>query len=153
MILVDSNLLVAALVAQHPHHAESSAVLLAADPAATLLATHSLAEAFAVLTRRNLPFRLAGAQAWMQLELFAARFLVVSLTAAQTLDAIRRFSRLGNGPRLYDYLIGATAEAHGADTIVTWNTRDFDGLFPGLRIVTPAGWLAPLPQTPPPMPR
>lgn len=138
MILFDSNVLVAALVEQHPHHDASAAVLLEADPAATLIAAHSLAEAWAVLTRRSLPFRFDGPPAWEQLNRVAERFAVVTLSSVQAVDAIRRFSALGTGPRLYDYLIGVTGETYGARTIVTWNTRDFDGLFPALRIATPA---------------
>lgn len=137
MILFDTNVLVAALVTTHPHHQASTAALLPADPGQTLVAAHSLAECYGVLTRRNLPFRMDGPGAWLQLQRLSQRFAVVALTAAEQIDAIRRFSSLGSGPRVYDFLIGATAEAHGAGTLVTWNSRDFDGLFPALRILTP----------------
>lgn len=68
---------------------------------------------------------------------FASELTTVVMTAPQTLDAIRRFGALGIGPRLYDYLIGATGEAYGARTIVTWNTRHFTPLFPQLTVITP----------------
>jgi predicted nucleic acid-binding protein len=138
LILFDSNVLVAATVLQHPHHQDSSAVLLDADPAKSLLAAHSLAEAYSVLTRPSLPFRLSSPEAWTQLQIIAERFKIVTLNAVQSVDAMRQFSEIGVGPRLYDYLIAATGAAHGAKTIVTWNTRDFEGLFPAIRIVTPA---------------
>lgn len=144
MKLLDSNVLIASLVDTHPHNEPSTRLLLDSDPATIVFAAHTLAETWSILTRRNMPFRLSGAEAWTQLEAVTSRFAVVALTATQSLDAIRRFSALGTGPRLYDYLIGATGEAHGADTIVTWNTRDFDGLFPALRIITPEG-LVPTP--------
>lgn len=147
MIGIDSNMLVAALVDTHPHHETSAKFLVAADTAKHLIAAHSIAETYAVLTRRTLPFHLNGAVAMGQIEPVAARFTIVSLTAVQTLDAVRRFSRLGAGPRLYDFLIGAAGEAHGVDTIVTWNTRVFEGLFPALRIVTPEAFLPPPPPS------
>lgn len=149
MILLDSNVLIGLLFEAHPHYGESRALVDALPKQSALVAAHSLAETYSTITRPNRPYRLPGGAAWAIIDNLAEDFLIVVLDTAQHLDAIRRFSRLGTGPRLYDYLIGATAEAHGADTIVTWNTRDFDGLFPGLRIVTPAGFLS----TPPPMPR
>ena len=138
MILLDSNVLIGALFEAHPHFPQSRALVDALPRRSALVAAHSLAEVYSTITRPNRPYQLPGDDAWFMIQSLAQDFAIVMLGVAQHLDAIRRFSRLGTGPRLYDYLIGATAEAHGADTIVTWNTRDFDGLFLGLRIVTPA---------------
>jgi len=138
LILLDSNVLIAALVVTHPHHEDSFAVLERATVATMMVAAHNLAETYSVVTRATLPYKVSGATAAQAIDRMAGRLTIAILSAAQTLDAIRRFGAIGTGPRLYDYLIGATAEAHGADTIVTWNSRDFDGLFPALRIVTPA---------------
>ena len=137
MILLDSNVLIAALVAGHEHHEVSRLICDAARPMKTMVAAHSLAEVYSNLTRGNRPYRLPGASAWSAIATMSEDMTVVGLTVAQQSDAIRRFSALGSGPRVYDFLIGATAEANRADTIATWNTRDFDGLFPALRIVTP----------------
>lgn len=105
----------------------------------TAVALHSVSETYATITRINRPFRMTGPAAMSAISALIADIRVVTMTDAQTIDAIRRFSSLGgSGPRLYDYLIGATGEANGADIIATWNTRDFDGLFPTLRIATPA---------------
>lgn len=142
MIYVDSNVIVAALAESHRHNQASALFLSATNPKKTVVPAHCIAETYGVLTRRNLPFSVSGDVAISLIEPFAERFLVFSLTAFQTLDAIRRFSTLGTGPRLYDYLIGATGETFGAHTIVTWNTRDFTGLFPALRIATPTEILA-----------
>lgn len=137
MILIDSNVLVATLVGDHKHNGPSTEMVISSDPLKTVLAAHTIAETYAVLTRPKLSFRMTAQEAWSQIEPIAKRFRVAALTPPQTLDAIRRFSALGTGPRLYDFLIGVTGETYGAHTIVTWNTRDFAGLFPQLRIVTP----------------
>lgn len=145
MILLDSNVLVAALVESHPHHEASNILVDAATAVTTMVAAHSLAEVYSTLTRSNRPYRVAGAVASSVIETLAESLTVAALSVPQTRYAIRRFAALGIGPRIYDFLIGTTAETFGADTIVTWNTRDFDGLFPALRIVTPAALLPTLP--------
>lgn len=142
MILFDSNVLIAALFDAHPHNRASASVLNATPPALMMFAAHSIAESFSNLTRMNRPFQLTGPKAALAIDTLTSNAQIVALSAAQTLDAIRRYSAIGTGPRLYDFLIGATGEAFGADTIATWNVRDFDGLFPGLRVVTPAELMA-----------
>jgi len=137
LILLDTNVLVAALWAGHPNHAASIAVAGAAEARTTMISVHSVSETYATMTRINRPFRMSGIAAMAAIATLTTDIRVVALGGAQTIDTIRRFSALGTGPRLYDYLIGAAGEAHGADTIVTWNVRDFDGLFPAMRIVTP----------------
>lgn len=145
MILVDTNVIVATLIVEHLHHRPSVTFIAAVDPGQTVIAAHSFAEAYSTLTRPALGFNLDPARARDALDRVAGQFAVVALSAQQTLDAIRRFSAIGIGPRLYDYLIGATGIRYGADTIVTWNTRHFAGMFPQLRVVTPVEALPPPP--------
>ena len=139
MILVDTNVVVAALVRQHVHHEASAAYLASIDRPQTLFAAHSLAEAYSSLTRHggHAPFRMTGDDAWQALSSIEAHVTVISLTPAQHVDAVRRFSDIGIGPRLYDYLIGRAGEIHGAETIVTWNAGHFRALFPHLAVRTP----------------
>ena len=138
MILLNSNVLIAALIETHPHHDEPNAVAEAATLQSTLVAAHGLAETYSTITRLNLPYRVSGAVAAGIIERRAERMTITALTAPQTINALRRFGALGTGPRLYDFLIGVTGETYGVDTIMTWIIRDFDGLFPSLRVTTPA---------------
>jgi len=147
LILFDSNILVAALFEGHPHYSASVGLVAAATIDSTMIAAHSLAETYSTMTRHNRPYRLSGPDAAAAIDIVAAGSRIVSLSPGQTVDAVRKFSAIGIGPRLYDYLIAATAEAFGASTIVTWNTRDFDGLFPALRVVTPEAFSPPSPPT------
>ena len=137
MILVDTNVWVAALVKEHVHYARSIAFLENQSPERLLTAAHSLAECYSTLTRTNGQYALDRAIAGNLIAGIAARAPVVAMSALQTIDAVRRFSALGTGPRLYDYLIGAVGELYGATTVVTWNVRDFAPLFPAMRVVTP----------------
>ena len=144
MILIDSNVCIAAVIETHVHHEASFGLLQSFRRGTAIIAAHSLAECYSTLTRGGAPYRWTGARADAAIEVVLGELAVVALTAAQTRDAIRRFSAIGTGPQIYDYLIGATGEAHGARTIVTWNTRHFAPLFPHLAIVTPDACPPPL---------
>jgi predicted nucleic acid-binding protein len=120
LILVDTNVFVAASIVEHVHHSPSQQFLNATPAAQTLVAAHSLAECYSTLTKARGPAEADPVEVTVAVNAYAAAFRIVSLNSAQTVDAIRRFAALGGvGPRLYDLLIGATGEAFGADTIVT----------------------------------
>ena len=139
--LLDSNVVIAALVEKHEHHALSFGVLRDSDPGALAVAAHSYAEAYGILTRKSdhANFGFTAPEAWAALERVRTVTSLVGLTADQTLDAVRDFARSGGvGARLYDKLIGEAALIHAIPAIVTWNSRHMRGLFPGLRVVTPA---------------
>lgn len=144
MILVDSNVLVAAIAEEHQHNVASIRFLSSTDRLRLLIAAHSLSETYSTLTRNSGPFAFDPVLAQQAVADLHRHVRVVQFqTAGQTTDVIRRFAMLGGvGPRLYDYLIGATGEAFGADTIVTWNVRHFVPLFPHLRVATPAELVA-----------
>lgn len=137
--LVDSNVIIAALVEAHEHHAPSLALFAEGMPRLAVSA-HSHAETYATLTRRgdHARFRFTAEEAWSALESVAAVTDLIGLTPAQGFAAIGAFARQGGiGARLYDRLIGEAALAHGLPAIVTWNTGHMRGLFPALTVVTP----------------
>ena len=139
MILVDSNVLIATSAVTHIHHIPSRAFLFSYAPVDLAVTAASLCEVYNNLTRPPPRFNFPPIVAQAQVDDIAQRLRVVALEPTAVIATIRRFALLGGtGPRLYDYLIGATGEAFGADTIVTWNVRHFDRLFSHLRIITPA---------------
>ena len=91
-----------------------------------MLSSHSLAEAYAVLTRLPAPHRLRSADAIALLESNWQETPIVHLTADETWRTLRRAQRRGAiGGRTCDMLIAASALKAGAATIVTWNARRF----------------------------
>ncbi len=91
-----------------------------------MLAAHSLAEAYAVLTRLPAPNRLRSEDAIALLEANWRETPVVHLTAAETWRALRRAQRRGViGGQTYDMLIAACARKAGTATIITWKVRHF----------------------------
>jgi predicted nucleic acid-binding protein len=142
--LLDSNVIIAALVEAHEHHGPSLALFEGKDPTPLAVAAHSYAECYATLTRRgeHSPFRLSAEEAWAALESVAALTTLIGLTPAQSFSAVRTFAQeRGIGARLYDRLIGEAALVHGLPTIVTWNVGHMRSLFPSLEIATPADFI------------
>ena len=142
--LIDSNVMIAALAADHQHHAPS-ADLFDTGRALTLgIAAHSFAEAYSTLTRRGprAPFRFTAEEAWAALESIRAVTQLIGLTPAQSFETVRSYAASGGtGARLYDRMIGETAVAHGVGCIVTWNIGHMRGLFPTLDVQTPGDFV------------
>lgn len=137
-VLLDTSILVAALVEAHARHAQAFPWLQRTRDAdfQGLIATHSIAETYAVLTSLPLSPRIAPSAAWALLELSVLPYVqTVDLAAADVRQAVECLSRHGlAGGVVYDALIAAAAiEAH-AECIVTLNAGDF-------RRVVPAGTL------------
>lgn len=141
LVLVDSNVIVAAVAEAHEHHAASLA-LFENDLEATLaVAAHSYAEAYTTLTRRgeHAPFKWPSEEAWAALESVAAITRLVGLTPTQNFEAVRDFATTGHiGARIYDYLIAKAAKTAGAAILITWNVKHFDGLIEGLEVKAPS---------------
>ena len=138
--LLDSNVVIASVVADHEHHSSSVALLNDFAPRSFAVAAHSYSEAYSGLTRtsRGALFEFDPADALAALESVAAQCVLVGLTHGQTFDAIRNFASAGGtGPRLYDKLIGEAAVVNGIDCVVTWNVSHFTSLFPRLTIDDP----------------
>jgi predicted nucleic acid-binding protein len=139
-LLLDSNVVVAIVAEAHEHHAPSLDLLIGEAPAGLAVCAHSYAESYSTLTRlgEHAPFRFTPEEAWAALESVRAATSLVGLTAAQTFDAIRSYAQSGGvGARLYDRLIGEVAVVHDMTTIVTWNVRHMQNLFPSLTVSTP----------------
>ncbi len=139
--LLDSNVLVAAVVSTHDDNEPSAALLATASPGRFALAAHSFAEAFVTLTKQGpwAAFNWTARDALIGLEYVLPRLTVVGLSPAQTADAVRRYAQAGLiGARVYDHLIGSVAVHHAIPRIITLNLRHMRSLFPALDVVEPA---------------
>lgn len=142
--LIDSNIIVAALVEDHEHHGPSAAILIDTTWRWSV-AGHSYAEAYVTLTRAGgrLRYQWSPERVRAALDRIGEITDLVGLSPAQTRDAIRGFAQLGGtGASVYDWLIGRAAKQAGCKGIVTWNVRHFAPLFPDLRVQTPSDLLA-----------
>lgn len=104
-----------------------------------MLAAHSLAETYSVLTRLPAPHRLRANDALAAVEANWSAAPVVHLTGSETWAALTEAVRLGAvGGQTYDTLIARTALKARAETILTWNVRDFAPFSTRIRIDAPA---------------
>lgn len=137
--LVDTNVLVAAAVVDHPHRGPALAVL--ERPSHYSVSAHSLLELYNTLTKPR-GYGWSPDRAWVVVRQMGAVFDVLVLTATEQLEAIDAFAHAGGiGAGLYDYVIGRVAVHRGIDTIITLNSKHFVPLFPDLTILTPTQYL------------
>ncbi len=142
-ILFDTSLLVAAVVEGHPAHALALPWLQRAKDKtdAGVVAAHSLAEMYAILTR--LPVR-PPIPPDMAREVIQVNVLntceVVALSAADYVTLLDHLAGLGiAGGASYDALLLHAAAKAGVDQVITLNAHDFRRVYPALadKIVSP----------------
>jgi predicted nucleic acid-binding protein len=133
-ILCDTSVLVAALVQAHPMHSLALPWLERAKQGKVelLVATHSLAELFAVLSglpvRPRISPRLARQLIEESIEPVAE---LVPLSVADYRAVLDRMAELGlAGGSIYDGLAARAAEKSKAAQLLTFNERDFRRLWP-----------------------
>jgi predicted nucleic acid-binding protein len=140
-VLLDTSVLVAALVEAHPRHAQAFPWLQrvrGADVQA-VIAAHSIAETYAVLTSLPVRPRIAPSAAWTLVEQSVLPFVqIVDLSSSEIREVIQHLSRRAlSGGVAYDALIAETARKAHAESIITLNGGDFrrvvQGDTPGIR--------------------
>ena len=142
-VLLDTSVLVAAVVEAHPMHSVALPWLQRAKAKSDsgLVAAHSIAELYSVLTKLPLRPRIAPSVAVEVIERDVLDILeVVPLSGDDYRAVINRLAQMGiTGGAIYDALIVHAARAAGAEQIVTLNQTDFQRIAPDLsgRIIAP----------------
>ena len=119
----------AALVEGHHRHAQAFPWLLRTRDAEFqgLIATHSIAEAYAVLSSLPVSPRITPSAAWALVEHSVLPYVqAVDVSASDVRRVVERLSRQGLvAGVVHDALIAAAAAKGEADCIVTLNVEDF----------------------------
>jgi predicted nucleic acid-binding protein len=133
--LIDTSVLIAGLVEAHGRHAQSFPWLQKIKHAEVqgLIAAHSIAETYAVLSTLPVSPRISPSAAWALLEHSILPFVqVVDLSAQETQAVVQRLSRQGfAGGVVYDALIAEAATQGKAERLVTLNVSDFKRIAQG----------------------
>ncbi|RMD64853.1 type II toxin-antitoxin system VapC family toxin [Candidatus Parcubacteria bacterium] len=142
-ILLDTSVLVAAMVEAHPAHEQGLAWLkrVTSEADKGLVAAHSLAELYAVLTTLPVhpPISPLDAQQLIKHNVIE-KLEIVFLSDQDYIQVIEHLAALGIvGGATYDALILRAAAKAKVDLVVTFNERDFQRVCPNLadRIVAP----------------
>jgi predicted nucleic acid-binding protein len=142
-ILFDTSVLVAAMVEGHPHHALALPWLQRVQKKSEegVVAAHTLAELYAVLTRLPVHPRIPPSLA---VQLIRTNVLTICrVVALSEDDYIALLDHLANvgitGGAVYDAVLLHTAQKANVDQIVTLNESDFRRVYPALadKVVSP----------------
>jgi predicted nucleic acid-binding protein len=125
-VALDTSVLVAGVVEDHPQHERAVWWLRADDPVERCASWHAYAEAWAVLTALPLEPRVTGAVAGAVLDRLTRAVRFVPCTGAVHAAAVGRCTaRALRSGAVYDALHLVTAEAESADLFLTFNVGDF----------------------------
>ncbi|PYQ65410.1 MAG: hypothetical protein DMF54_11185 [Acidobacteria bacterium] len=127
--LLDTSCLVAAVCGWHRNHDATRREIERRDAAGEklVLAAHSMAETYSVLTRLPEPHRLRPDDALALIEANWGRTQLVALAAPDYRDTLRRCRDVGiGGGAVYDALIAECARKARVETLLTWDIEGFE---------------------------
>lgn len=131
--LLDSSVLIAAFLEPHPMHTKALPWLSKAKAGKIdwVVASHSIAEVYSVLTTLPLTPKLLPSTAWRLIEENIPKQVIKSLTSSDYVSIIKEIAELGlKGGIVYDALIAKIAQKSKADKILTFNVTDFKRVWP-----------------------
>jgi len=133
-VLLDTRVLVSAVVQQHADHERSFAILERVQEGADegYVSAHGLAEMYAVLTKLPPPSRHAPEQALLSIEENVVKyFKISSLTGGDYAALIREGALAGiQGGTIYDAVLLRCAIKAGVERIYTLNIKHFQSVAP-----------------------
>lgn len=128
-VFFDTSVIVAASVADHPHHSRAWPALqrVAMGKDQGFVGAHSIAETYAALTRVPVVPRIHPSEAARIVRDNVLRICsVVPADAARYLEALATVQEKGlPGAKIYDALLLACAARSGAERVYTFNLGDF----------------------------
>jgi len=139
-VFLDSSVMIAAFWGDHADHDRSLRVFAELNRQTGSCAMQSVTDVYAAMTALPIHLPPAPEQALLFVEGISERLTIISLTEAESINAIRDSAdRHLAGGHVYDALVMASARKSGADIIYTWDPGHFRRIAPDLadRIRTP----------------
>jgi predicted nucleic acid-binding protein len=128
-VCLDTSVLVAALVEDHPHHSPANSVLLAAKGGKIQACTsaHALAELYAVLTRAPFTPPIYPSEVLQMIEQTVLPLVdVVALSGAEYRQVVTECAKAGwTGGAIYDAIHIRAAKKGRSERLYTFNLRHF----------------------------
>jgi predicted nucleic acid-binding protein len=133
-VLLDTSVLVAAVLQKHTAHERAFAVLARIQEGKDEghVSAHSLAEFYANLTKLPPPFRHSPEQALLSMEENVLKFFKISSLTGSDYSALIREAALAGiqGGTIYDAILWKSARKAEVDQIYTLNWKHFEALAP-----------------------
>ena len=134
-ILFDTSVIVAGLVEPHPMHKKAFPWLkqAKANMFELMVASHTIAEAYAVLSTLPIKPRITPLIAWKLInENIEPNGKIIPLTAGEYKSVVKQMSELGlAGGIIYDALIAKVAQKSKVERLLTLNIDHFNRVWPG----------------------
>lgn len=130
-VLFDTSVIVAASLPKHPNHSPCFTQLQSAknNQIQAYISTHTLAEAYSVLTRMPSQPRMSPSDARILLGSYLSYLQAIALEAADYQAAINQMAALNlPGGGIFDALIAQAALKASVDRILTLNLNHFSRL-------------------------
>ncbi len=127
--LFDSSVLIAAFLEQHPMHTRAFPWLKKAKTGEIewIVAGHSIAEVYSVLTTLPASPKMSPAMAEKLISKNIPKHVIISLATSEYLSVIKSLSNQGLiGGIVYDALIDKVGVKSKVDKILTFNIKDFE---------------------------
>ena len=137
---LDTSVLVATFYADHQYHPPSIDLFLRFGKRDACCGAQSLAEIYATLTGMPGKRRVSGDEAMLFLGDIGERLTLITLDGHEYLQMAEACAAGGlAGGAIYDAILGQCALKAKAETIYTWNAKDFLRLSPSIasRVKTP----------------
>ena len=133
-VFLDTSVLVAAVVSNHESHTRAFPLLerIQNGKDEGVVAAHSLAELYAILTKLPPPYRHAPEQALLSIEENVLKyFKISSLAGNDYASLIREAAVVGiQGGTIYDAVLLKSAEKTNPDRVFTLNLKHFLAVAP-----------------------
>ncbi|MGH7200001.1 MAG: type II toxin-antitoxin system VapC family toxin [Planctomycetaceae bacterium] len=133
-VLIDTSVVVAALIPGHVHSGIAAPFLKAAQAGRfdLVFSAHSLAETYAVLTRYPIRPPISPAVAWNLVENNVVNYAqLVTLSPGDYRDVVEQQSQQDlPGGLIYDAVIAKAAELANVDYVATFNVGHFQRVWP-----------------------
>jgi predicted nucleic acid-binding protein len=130
---LDTSVLVATFYADHEQHPPSIDLFLRFGKKDACCGAHSLAEVYATLTGMPGKRRASGDEALLFLGNIRERLTVVALDEQEYFQVAETSAASGlAGGAIYDAILGHCALKARAESLYTWNSRDFLRLAPSI---------------------
>jgi predicted nucleic acid-binding protein len=130
---LDTSVLVATFYGDHEHHVPSLDLFLRFGKKDACCGAHSLAEVYATLTGMPGKRRVGGDAALLFLHDVRQNLTLVWLDERDYFRVIEEAATArAAGGAIYDALLGYSALKSKAETLYTWNTKDFLRLPPAI---------------------